>query len=576
MRAPGAAGARAPRRRPAGGLRGRGRGDAPGAASRLVPLAHVGGQGDVRRRPRRRARLAAAVASAVRGRARRAGRRGRARRAHGDPRVAGACREPPGLASGHAVARGLDPPAPRRGARSGRRLRRRAELLPLALPLAHGVDRPDDARRRRRGARGGRRAGARDDRRRDVAPRARARGRHAGRRDRHRARRRRRRLRVALAARPRRRPQHERGRPRPLPRRPGALECARPRNGQPAAARPARPGGVHGPARPVGVRARARRALAERPRRRRGRRRPRVPVRAAGRRLPRPLGCGAGSACARNGRGLGGRRRRARRGHLARAARAHLPPLRRVRRHHLAAAGQPDGGAGGRRPRGRAATGNRRPRPRVEKRCQAPIFHRRSVAARDPRCDPRGRMRSRRRDRRGRDVPRHGGAPALAALRAVPGPRAGRPRRPRGRARSGGARAAGPTGRRSRARGRHRRCRRLHGARRGRAGPRADAGDASVRAAAVRLRRRLCGRLEAAARCRPGLARCLRADRCLGGLHDARAGEGATARRFPTGRPPRPSGAAGATSSGRAARRSPAACGSSRTPARRPRRAVPG
>ena len=382
MRAPVAAGARASRRRPPGGVCGRRRGDAPGAATRLVPLAHVGGQGDVSRRPRRRARLAAAVASAVRDRARRAGRRGRARRADGHPRVAGACREPPGLASGHAVARGLDPPAPRRGARSGRRLRRRTELLPLALPLAHGVDRADDARRRGRGARGGRRPGPRDDRRRDVAPRARARGWHAGRRNRHRARRRRRRLRVALAARPRRGPQHECGRPWPLPRRPGALECPRPRNGQPAAARPARPGGVHGPARPVGLRAGARCAVAGRPRRRRSRRRPRVPVRAAGRPLPRPLGGGAGSACARDGRGLGGRRRRARRGHLARAARAHLPPLRRVRRHHLAAAGQPDGGTGGRRARSRAAAGNRRPRPGVERRCQAPIVHRRPVAPR--------------------------------------------------------------------------------------------------------------------------------------------------------------------------------------------------
>jgi hypothetical protein len=228
------------------------------------------------------------------------------------------------------VARGLDPPAPRRGARSGRRLRRRAELLPLALPLAHGVDRTDDARRRGRGARGGRRAGPRDDRRRDVAPRARARGWHADRRNRHRAQRRRRRLRVALAARPRRRPQHECGRPRSLPQRPVLsnalvpgmgnlpplvprdLGCAWPRSscGRSCGRSMRGRGPVWSP--PESAAASRFCARLWRP-------------------LPRPLGCGAGSACARDGRGLGGRRRRARRGHLARAARAHLPPLRRVR-----------------------------------------------------------------------------------------------------------------------------------------------------------------------------------------------------------------------------------------------------
>ena len=112
--------------------------------------------------------------------------RGRARRAHGDPGVAGARREPPGLAPGHAVARGLDPPAPRRRPRAGRRLRRRAQLVPVALPLADGVDRPGAPGRRRRGAGGRRRPGPRHDRGRDVAPRPRARRRHAGRGDRRR------------------------------------------------------------------------------------------------------------------------------------------------------------------------------------------------------------------------------------------------------------------------------------------------------------------------------------------------------------------------------------------------------
>ena len=580
MRAPVAAGARASRRRPPGGLRGRRRGDAPGAAPRLVPRAHVAGQGGVRRRPRRRARLAAAVASAVRRRARRAGRRGRARRADGHPRVAGACREPPGLASGHAVARGLDPPAPRRGARSGRRLRRRAELLPLALPLAHGVDRADDARAAstRRSWRSTCWASSTIAVGMWLLVRALGGGTPAAATGTV--------LAVAgggfgwiwqhgpaavlnMSAR----------RPRPLPRRPGALECARPRNGQPAAARPARPGGLHGPARPVGLRAGARRAVAGRPPRRR--RRP-AASRSCARRWPgssSPLWAAALALRARATVAASGRPPPARpvAGIWLAPLAHHLPPLRRLRRHHLAAAGQPDGGTGGRRARSRAAARNRRPRPGVARRCQAPMSTADPWRLGDPRRDPRGRMRPRRRDRRGRrrSSARRRSCAGCATCRSWrsrwPSPPASRP----SAASAALARLARPAAALALAAG-------------------IAAAVASTALAAVELGR---APTPATLRCgplpfgygdvfavvskpqlggRPGLARRLRADRRLGGLHDARAGEGATRGRSPTGRPPRPSGVAGATSSGRAARRSPAACGSSPTPARPPRRAAPG
>ena len=339
------------------------------------------------------------------------------------------------------MARGLDPSAPRRRPCAGRRLCRRAQLVSMALPLADGLDRPGAAGWRRRGARRRRRPWPRHDRGRHVAPRARARRRRAGRGGRDASRGCGGRLRVDLAARPRRGAQHERRRSRPLPRRPGALERARPRDGEPSAARPSRSGSVHGAARPVGVRPRARRAVAGRPRRGGGGRRPGVPVRAARRPLPGRVGCGACAAGARAARRLDRACRCRRHRRLGRAAGRHVPPLRRLRRHHLHGAGEPDRRPGRGRAGHRASARSRRPRARA-----AGAGRRRPVEDRPARRDPRSRVRRGRRGRRGRHAARHGGPAALAALRPVPGPRAGGPGRHRRRARPGGAAAGRPPG----------------------------------------------------------------------------------------------------------------------------------
>ena len=238
-------------------------------------------------------------------------RRNRSGRAHGPARVALPGREPPRLPPGHAVARGLDPPAPRRRPRAGRRVRRRAQLVPMALPLADGLDRPGAPGRRRRSARRRRRPRPRHDRGGYVAPRPRARRRRPGRGRCDGPRGRRGWLRLGVAARPRCGAQHERRRPGPLSRRPGALERPRARDGEPAAARAPRPGSVHGAARPVGVRPCAGRPLANgAPRSGRGRR-ARVPVRAACGPLPRRVGSGACAAGPRAARRLDRARGRA-------------------------------------------------------------------------------------------------------------------------------------------------------------------------------------------------------------------------------------------------------------------------
>ena len=236
------------------------------------------------------------------------------------------------------------------------------------------------------------------------------------------------------------------GRPRPLPRRPGALERARPRDGEPAAARAPRPGRVHGAARPVGVRARARRALADRPpRRRRGGGLAFLCAPLAGR-LPRRLGGGACAAGPRAGRALwaGARRRRYVAGiWLAPLAVTYhryggfvditsLPPTNPTVAQAAVALGiaLPLGVAG-------LVLALRGARPSVDP-WRLGIL----VAIPAAACALGVAMGE------GGDGPRHGGAPALAALRPVPGARPGRPGRPRGRARPARAPPPRPSGRR--------------------------------------------------------------------------------------------------------------------------------
>ena len=571
MRRPLPAGTRATRRGPARRLRGRRRGDAPGPAARLVPRPHMGRTGGVRGRPRRASRLATAVAPAGRRPARRPRRRNRSGRAHGPARVALPGREPPRLPPGHAVARGLDPPAPRRRPRAGRRVRRRAQLVPMALPLADGLDRPGAPGRRRRSARRRRRPRPRHDRGGYVAPRPRARRRRPGRGRCDGPRGRRGWLRLGVAARPRCGAQHERRRPGPLSRRPGALERPRARDGEPAAARAPRPGSVHGAARPVGVRPCAGRPLANgAPRSGRGRR-ARVPVRAACGPLPGRVGSGACAAGPRAARRLDRARGRRRRSGLARPAGRHLPPLRRLRRHHLDGADEPD-----RRP-GRCRAGDRAPaRPCGPGARGAGARRRRRVEDRPPRRRPGGRVHRRRRGRRGGHAARLRGPAPLAAIRPVPGARPGRPGGHRRRARPPRAAADRPPGGRGGDRRGRRSGRRLDRARGGRAGPGPCAGHVAVPVAANWLRRPVRGDLASSAWSRPGVARRVRADGSLRRVHDPRPGQGAPADVPGCIRRRRPSGADGATSSAPAGRPFPAVCGSSPRPALRRPRAVRG
>ena len=341
-----------------------------------------------------------------------------------------------------------------------------------------------------------------------------------------------------LAARARCRAQHERRGSGPLPRRPGALECPRPRDGEPAAARAARSWRVHGAPCPVGVRPRARRPVATGPARGGSGRWPRVPVRPAGRPFPGRVGGGACAAGARAALRLGGARgqpssprsgwRRWPSRTTATAAsstsRRFPRPTRRWRR----------------RP-SRSGSRSRSAWPASSlggKTVPGTDFHRRRpVAARDPGRRSRGRLRCGRCDGRGRDAARDGRAPALAPLRPVPGARPGGAGRPCRRARPRRAAALRPPRRGPRPRRRGGGGAGLHGPRRSRAGPFACAGDASLLLASARLRRRLRGRDAAAARGRPGLAGRLRADRRIGGLHDPHTSQGAGAyvpRRSPT------------------------------------------
>ena len=230
---------------------------------------------------------------------------------------------------------------------------------------------------------------------------------------------------------PRCRAQHERRRPGPLSRRPRALERPRPRDREPAAARAPRPGRVHGPRSSCG-----RSSARWTPARERGssqRARP-AGSRSCARRLPasswprgqRGLRCGPRAA-----RRLDGARRRRRRRGLARAAGRHLPPLRRLRRHHLAAADEPDRRPGGRRAGDRAPARHCRP---GRSRCGAPgaAPTRGGSASSSPSRRPRASSASR--SARGGRCSAGGAAP-LAPIRPVPGARPGRPGRHRRRAR---------------------------------------------------------------------------------------------------------------------------------------------